>query len=106
MKKWDALQETARVRSLSWLQRPLEEQPDKLDHFYHYLTRAEAAERKGEWTAFGQQSCRSQNNGPEGGFKTLRRHLSTTPSRHLSIFMEYMIGNAEPQSCPDTGASC
>ncbi|XP_022259187.1 tetratricopeptide repeat protein 29 isoform X4 [Canis lupus baileyi] len=46
MKKWDALQETARVRSLSWLQRPLEEQPDKLDHFYHYLTRAEAAERK------------------------------------------------------------
>ncbi|KAM8935909.1 tetratricopeptide repeat protein 29 isoform 2-T3 [Lycaon pictus] len=48
MKKWDALQETARVRSLSWLQRPLEEQPDKLDHFYHYLTRAEAAERKGQ----------------------------------------------------------
>nr|XP_035973000.1 tetratricopeptide repeat protein 29-like [Halichoerus grypus] len=46
MEKWDALRETARVRSLLWLQRPLEEQPDKLDHFYHYLTRAEAAERK------------------------------------------------------------
>ncbi|XP_014635678.1 PREDICTED: tetratricopeptide repeat protein 29 [Ceratotherium simum simum] len=46
MEKWDALREAARVRSLLWLQRPLEEQPDKLDHFYHYLTRAEAAERK------------------------------------------------------------
>ncbi|MXQ85781.1 hypothetical protein E5288_WYG016405 [Bos mutus] len=44
--KWDALREAARVRSLSWAQRPLEEQPDKLDHFYYYLTRAETAERK------------------------------------------------------------
>ncbi|XP_015456172.1 tetratricopeptide repeat protein 29 [Pteropus alecto] len=47
MEKWDALREAARVRSLLWLQRPLEEQPDKLDHFYYYLTRAEVAERKG-----------------------------------------------------------
>ncbi|XP_060510009.1 tetratricopeptide repeat protein 29 isoform X2 [Panthera onca] len=46
MEKWDALQEAARVRSLFWLQSPLEEQPDKLGHFYHHLTRAEAAERK------------------------------------------------------------
>ncbi|XP_058921729.1 tetratricopeptide repeat protein 29 isoform X2 [Kogia breviceps] len=46
MEKWDALREAAKVRSLFWLQRPLEEQPDKLDHFYYYLTRAEAAERK------------------------------------------------------------
>ncbi|XP_066109554.1 tetratricopeptide repeat protein 29 [Saccopteryx bilineata] len=45
MEKWDALREAARVRSLFWLQRPLEEQPDKLDHFYCYLTRAEEAER-------------------------------------------------------------
>uniref|UniRef100_A0A2K6GKM2 Tetratricopeptide repeat protein 29 n=1 Tax=Propithecus coquereli TaxID=379532 RepID=A0A2K6GKM2_PROCO len=47
MERWDALREAARVRSLHWLQKPLEEQPDKLDHFYHYLTRAEDAERKG-----------------------------------------------------------
>nr|KAF6402806.1 tetratricopeptide repeat domain 29 [Rousettus aegyptiacus] len=47
MEKWDALREAARLRSLLWLQRPLEEQPDKLDHFYYYLTRAEVAERKG-----------------------------------------------------------
>ncbi|XP_072832184.1 tetratricopeptide repeat protein 29 isoform X2 [Vicugna pacos] len=46
MEKWDALREAAKVRSLLWVQRPLEEQPDKLDHFYYYLTRAEAAERK------------------------------------------------------------
>ncbi|XP_074252946.1 tetratricopeptide repeat protein 29 isoform X1 [Saimiri boliviensis] len=46
MEQWDALREAARVRSLFWLQKPLEEQPDKLDHFYHYLTRAEDAERK------------------------------------------------------------
>uniref|UniRef100_A0A8C2LEH5 Tetratricopeptide repeat protein 29 n=1 Tax=Cricetulus griseus TaxID=10029 RepID=A0A8C2LEH5_CRIGR len=44
--QWDALRHAAEVRSLFWRQRPLEEQPDKLDNFYHYLTRAEAAERK------------------------------------------------------------
>ncbi|XP_035887754.1 tetratricopeptide repeat protein 29 isoform X2 [Phyllostomus discolor] len=47
MEKWEALRERARSRSLLWSQRPLEEQPDKLDHFYYYLTRAEVAERKG-----------------------------------------------------------
>ncbi|CAH7297923.1 Ttc29 [Phodopus roborovskii] len=46
MEQWDALRHAAEVRSLFWLQRPLEEQPDKLDYFYHYLTRAEAAERQ------------------------------------------------------------
>ncbi|KAK1343160.1 hypothetical protein QTO34_015935 [Cnephaeus nilssonii] len=46
MEKWDALRDAARVRSVFWLQKPLEEQPDKLDHFYYYLTRAEVAERK------------------------------------------------------------
>ncbi|XP_077626743.1 tetratricopeptide repeat protein 29 [Crocuta crocuta] len=46
MEKWDALREAARVRSLLWLQKPLEDQPDKLGHFYHHLTRAEAAERQ------------------------------------------------------------
>lgn len=73
MEKWDALRETARVRSLLWLQRPLEEQPDKLDRFYHYLTRAEAAERKGEWRDCGQQCCRSLNSEPEGRFQSVSR---------------------------------
>uniref|UniRef100_A0A8C5L7L5 Tetratricopeptide repeat protein 29 n=1 Tax=Jaculus jaculus TaxID=51337 RepID=A0A8C5L7L5_JACJA len=45
--QWDTLREAAQLRSLSWVQRPLEDQPDKLDHFYQYLTRAEAAERNG-----------------------------------------------------------
>ncbi|XP_076995992.1 tetratricopeptide repeat protein 29 isoform X3 [Tamandua tetradactyla] len=45
MKQWEALREAARVRSVFWQQRPLEEQPDKLDCFYHHLTRAEIAER-------------------------------------------------------------
>ncbi|XP_037686698.1 tetratricopeptide repeat protein 29 isoform X2 [Choloepus didactylus] len=45
MKQWEALREAARVRSVFWQQRPLEEQPDKLDRFYHHLTRAETAER-------------------------------------------------------------
>lgn len=62
MEKWDALREAAKVRSLFWLQRPLEEQPDKLDHIYYYLTRAEAAERKGEWMDLGKQHCRRQNS--------------------------------------------
>ncbi|XP_010609218.1 tetratricopeptide repeat protein 29 isoform X2 [Fukomys damarensis] len=47
MERWDVLREAARVRSVFWLQKPLEQQPDKLDFLYHYLTRAEAAERKG-----------------------------------------------------------
>ena len=71
MEKWDALQEAARVRSLFWLQRPLEEQPDKLGHFYHHLTRAEAAERKGEWRDCGQQCCGSWSSEPEGGLQSV-----------------------------------
>nr|Q80VM3.1 RecName: Full=Tetratricopeptide repeat protein 29; Short=TPR repeat protein 29 [Mus musculus]AAH48386.1 Tetratricopeptide repeat domain 29 [Mus musculus] len=47
MEQWDKLPEAAKAQSLFWQQRPLEDQPDKLDNFYHYLTRAEAAERKG-----------------------------------------------------------
>ncbi|XP_032743761.1 tetratricopeptide repeat protein 29 [Rattus rattus] len=47
MEQWDKLREAAQARSLFWLQRPLEDQPDKLDNFYHYLTNAESAERKG-----------------------------------------------------------
>jgi hypothetical protein len=47
MEHWEVLKETARRRSIFWLQRPLEEQPDTLDYFYYHLTRAEAAERKG-----------------------------------------------------------
>ncbi|XP_045432642.1 tetratricopeptide repeat protein 29 [Pipistrellus kuhlii] len=46
MEKWDALREAAKLRSVFWVQKPLEEQPDKLDQFYLYLTRAEMAERK------------------------------------------------------------
>ncbi|CAO2611299.1 Tetratricopeptide repeat protein 29 [Lemmus lemmus] len=46
MEQWDALRHAAEVRSLFWIQRPLEEQPEKLDSFYRYLTRAEAAERQ------------------------------------------------------------
>nr|XP_048306210.1 tetratricopeptide repeat protein 29 [Myodes glareolus] len=46
MEQWDALRHAAKVRSLFWVQRPLEKQPDKLDKLYHYLTRAEAAERQ------------------------------------------------------------
>lgn len=62
MEKWDAQREAARLSSLLWVQRPLEEQPDKLDHFYHYLTRAEAAERKGKWRGLGKRCRRSQNS--------------------------------------------
>lgn len=47
MEQWDALREAARVRSVLWLQKPLEQQPDKLDFLFHYLTRAEDSERKG-----------------------------------------------------------
>lgn len=47
MEQWDALREAAAKRSLFWEQKPLEEQPDKLDSFYRYLTGAEIAERKG-----------------------------------------------------------
>lgn len=63
MEQWDALRHAAEVRSLFWLQRPLEEQPDKLDNFYHYLTRAETAERQGR--------CLVAGDAPQGRFRTV-----------------------------------
>ncbi|XP_048189510.1 tetratricopeptide repeat protein 29 [Perognathus longimembris pacificus] len=47
MERWDSLRVAASLKSIFWLQKPLEERPDTLDRFYHYLTRAESAEREG-----------------------------------------------------------
>ncbi|XP_012884977.1 PREDICTED: tetratricopeptide repeat protein 29 [Dipodomys ordii] len=47
MEKWESLKKAANLKSIFWLQKPLEERPDTLDHFYYYLTRAETAEREG-----------------------------------------------------------
>ncbi|KAM4834404.1 tetratricopeptide repeat protein 29 [Thomomys bottae] len=47
IEQWDSLRDAARLKAIFWLQKPLEERPDTLDHFYHYLTRAETAEREG-----------------------------------------------------------
>lgn len=72
MEQWDALRHAAEVRSLFWMQRPLEKQPDKLDKFYHYLTRAEAAERQRrcqDWRrGWGAQS---RESAPQGRFPTV-----------------------------------
>lgn len=46
MEQWEFRRKTAEAQAIFWLQRPLEQQRDKLDNFYHFLTRAEAAERK------------------------------------------------------------
>ncbi|XP_031408880.1 tetratricopeptide repeat protein 29 [Meleagris gallopavo] len=45
--KWNALREAAGPGSAIWQRQSLEEQPDKLDQLYHFLTRAEAAQRAG-----------------------------------------------------------
>ncbi|XP_065592113.1 tetratricopeptide repeat protein 29 [Cyrtonyx montezumae] len=47
IQKWNALREAAGPGSAIWQQQSLEEQPDKLDQLYHFLTRAEAAQRAG-----------------------------------------------------------
>ncbi|XP_048798596.1 tetratricopeptide repeat protein 29 isoform X1 [Lagopus muta] len=47
IQKWNALREAAGPGSAIWQRQSLEEQPDKLDQLYHFLTRAEAAQRAG-----------------------------------------------------------
>ncbi|KAJ7408869.1 Tetratricopeptide repeat protein 29 [Pitangus sulphuratus] len=47
IQKWNALREAAGPGSAIWHEKSLEEQPDKLDQLYHFLTRAEAAQRAG-----------------------------------------------------------
>ncbi|XP_010221099.1 PREDICTED: tetratricopeptide repeat protein 29-like, partial [Tinamus guttatus] len=49
IQKWNALREAAGPGSAIWQQPSLEEQPDKLDQLYHFLTRAEAAQRAGNY---------------------------------------------------------
>lgn len=49
IQKWNALREAAGPGSAIWQQKSLEEQPDKLDQLYHFLTGAEAAQRAGKW---------------------------------------------------------
>ncbi|XP_072191828.1 tetratricopeptide repeat protein 29 isoform X3 [Excalfactoria chinensis] len=48
IQKWNALREAAGPGSAIWQRQSLEEQPDKLDQLYHFLTRAEAAQRAGQ----------------------------------------------------------
>uniref|UniRef100_A0A670YSG3 Tetratricopeptide repeat protein 29 n=1 Tax=Pseudonaja textilis TaxID=8673 RepID=A0A670YSG3_PSETE len=45
IEKWNALREAAGPGSAIWLEKSLEEQPDKLDQLHYFLTRAEAAQR-------------------------------------------------------------
>ncbi|XP_030048554.1 tetratricopeptide repeat protein 29 [Microcaecilia unicolor] len=47
IEKWNALREAGGPGSDIWLEKPLEEQHDKLDQLQHFLTRAEAAQRAG-----------------------------------------------------------
>ncbi|XP_072477294.1 tetratricopeptide repeat protein 29 isoform X1 [Notamacropus eugenii] len=44
IKKWYDLREAGGIRSIFWMQTPLEELPEKLDQLYFYLTKAEDAE--------------------------------------------------------------
>uniref|UniRef100_A0A8D2J486 Tetratricopeptide repeat protein 29 n=1 Tax=Varanus komodoensis TaxID=61221 RepID=A0A8D2J486_VARKO len=45
IEKWNALREASGPGSAIWMQKSLEEQPDKLDQLHYFLTRAEAAQR-------------------------------------------------------------
>uniref|UniRef100_A0A8C3JTD0 Tetratricopeptide repeat protein 29 n=1 Tax=Calidris pygmaea TaxID=425635 RepID=A0A8C3JTD0_9CHAR len=49
IQKWNALREAAGPGSAIWQRESLEEQPDKLDQLYHFLTGAEAAQRAGHY---------------------------------------------------------
>ncbi|XP_047422843.1 tetratricopeptide repeat protein 29 isoform X2 [Sciurus carolinensis] len=76
MKQWETLRVAARRRSIFWLQKPLEDQPDKLDYFYYHLTRAEAAERKGYFEEIAQLIK------IDGGRKEAEAHA------HMGLFYE------------------
>ncbi|XP_053113235.1 tetratricopeptide repeat protein 29 isoform X2 [Hemicordylus capensis] len=45
IENWNALREASGPGSAIWLEKSLEEQPDKLDQLHYFLTRAEAAQR-------------------------------------------------------------
>nr|XP_030127741.3 tetratricopeptide repeat protein 29 isoform X1 [Taeniopygia guttata] len=49
IQKWNAFREAAGLGSAIWHEKSLEEQPDKLDQLYHFLTGAEAAQRAGHY---------------------------------------------------------
>ncbi|XP_074087676.1 tetratricopeptide repeat protein 29 [Macrotis lagotis] len=49
IKKWRDLREAGGIRSIFWLQTPLEELPEKLDQLYFFLTKAEDAELAGHY---------------------------------------------------------
>ncbi|XP_051820884.1 tetratricopeptide repeat protein 29 isoform X1 [Antechinus flavipes] len=49
LKMWHALREAGGIRSIFWMQTPLEELPEKLDQLYFFLTRAEDAELAGRY---------------------------------------------------------
>ncbi|NWX24253.1 TTC29 protein, partial [Aegotheles bennettii] len=67
IQKWNALREAAGPGSAIWQQKSLEEQPDKLDQLYHFLTRAEAAQRAGHYEEVydNQLNLAYCFNGPE-----------------------------------------
>ncbi|KAM3832059.1 tetratricopeptide repeat protein 29 [Vipera latastei] len=45
IEQWNALREASGPGSAIWLEKSLEEQPDKLDQLHYFLTRAEAAQQ-------------------------------------------------------------
>ncbi|XP_074132486.1 tetratricopeptide repeat protein 29 isoform X2 [Sminthopsis crassicaudata] len=49
LKMWHALREAGGIRSIFWMQTPLEDLPEKLDQLYFFLTRAEDAELSGRY---------------------------------------------------------
>ncbi|XP_039194942.1 tetratricopeptide repeat protein 29 isoform X4 [Crotalus tigris] len=49
IEQWNALREASGPGSAIWLEKSLEEQPDKLDQLHCFLTRAEAAQQSGHF---------------------------------------------------------
>ncbi|XP_034257378.1 tetratricopeptide repeat protein 29 isoform X2 [Pantherophis guttatus] len=58
IEKWNALREASGPGSAIWLEKSLEEQPDKLDQLHYFLTRAEAAQRSEN---YGEVYCNQLN---------------------------------------------
>ncbi|XP_055975007.1 tetratricopeptide repeat protein 29 [Sorex fumeus] len=46
IEKWESMRLIAKEKETFWPQKPLEDQPEKLDHLYYHLTKAEEAGRK------------------------------------------------------------
>uniref|UniRef100_A0A8C0VKZ7 Tetratricopeptide repeat protein 29 n=1 Tax=Cyanistes caeruleus TaxID=156563 RepID=A0A8C0VKZ7_CYACU len=102
IQKWNALREAAGPGSAIWHEKSLEEQPDKLDQLYHFLTGAEAARRAGHYEKVydNQLSLACFFNEPEDKWLS---HYFYEQSYNTAQLVEIDGGKRKAQACVNMG---